>query len=563
MVTRPGSLHSARAGFLPALIVLLAATLPSHGAEFQVNLTTTGNQARPDVAADAAGSFVVVWESARDGSYYPLDILGQRFDQAGNPLGGEFLVNTTDIGTKYLGSFTRPAVDLNDAGEFVVAWQSFYYSYPYSYYAWDVHVRRFNSAGDPEADDSPVGPVAQIPNRQEPAVGVNLGGDFLVVWMKGSGLAVAQHFDPNGADLSGEMLLAPVNAPFGEHAVATRGDRGPVVTWSSFGDGSHSTILGLEFDELTQPVGSEFQINNFTLGYQGEPSVAAGEDGRFVTVWRSEDQDGSLSGIFGQLFDSTGQRLRGEFQVNSYTTGRQGFPDVAMDARGDFMVVWQSEGQDGSGQGIFGQRFDVAGNRIGPEFSVNIATAGSQLGPAVASTGPGDFVAVWQGGDGDSSGIWGKLLPGCPAVPGPVSELALTLSSTESELVFTWTDASDAENFILFASGDPSETFGPQTSVVRDLGASCGNAVCEPFHGEDCATCADDCLGVLNGGPANRFCCGDGLSGPENPVGCDDPRCTDATHDCQAEPVLILLAPAGDRFYLMAGSNACGTGTIR
>lgn len=563
MATMPVSLRSTRVGLLPALIVLLAATPSFHGAEFQVNLTTTGPQARPDVAADAAGNFIVVWESARDGSYYSLDILGQRFDPAGNPLGGEFLVNTTDIGTEYLGSFTRPAVDLNDAGKFVVAWQSFYYSFAYSYYAWDVHVRRFNSAGDPVADDSPVGPVAQIPNRQEPAVGVNRGGDFLVVWMKGSGLAVAQHFDPNGVALSGETILAPVNAPFGEHAVATRGDLGPVVSWSSFGDGSSSAILGLEFDELTLPMGSEFQINTFTPGYQGEPSVAATEDGRFVTVWNSQDQDGSLSGIFGQLFDSTGQRLRGEFQVNSYTTGRQSFPDVAMDVRGDFMVVWQSESQDGSGQGIFGQRFDVAGNRIGPEFPVNTATAGSQLGPAVASTGPGAFVAVWQGGDGNYSGIRGDLLPGCPALPGPVSELAVTLSPTESDLVFTWADLPDAENFILFASGDPSEIFGPRESVVRNLGASCGNAVCEPFHGEDCFTCADDCLGVLNGGPASRFCCGDGLSGPENPVGCGDPRCSDATHGCQSEIALILPAPAGDRFYLMAGSNACGTGTIR
>ena len=33
--------------------------------------------------------------------------------------------------------------------------------------------------------------------------------------------------------------------------------------------------------------------------------------------------------------------------------GNQTAPDVAIDAAGDFVVVWQSPGQDGSGYGVF------------------------------------------------------------------------------------------------------------------------------------------------------------------------------------------------------------------
>jgi len=40
-----------------------------------------------------------------------------------------------------------------------------------------------------------------------------------------------------------------------------------------------------------------------------------------------------------------------EFQVNTYTTGAQYFPSVAMDATGNFVVVWTSSGQDGDGPG--------------------------------------------------------------------------------------------------------------------------------------------------------------------------------------------------------------------
>jgi CheY-like chemotaxis protein len=46
-----------------------------------------------------------------------------------------------------------------------------------------------------------------------------------------------------------------------------------------------------------------------------------------------------------------------EFQVNTYTTGIQRYPAVAMADSGDFVVVWHSRDQDGSGWGIFGQRF--------------------------------------------------------------------------------------------------------------------------------------------------------------------------------------------------------------
>ena len=46
-----------------------------------------------------------------------------------------------------------------------------------------------------------------------------------------------------------------------------------------------------------------------------------------------------------------------EFPVNSYTTSDQGIPAVASDASGNFVVAWSSYGQDGSGIGVFGQRY--------------------------------------------------------------------------------------------------------------------------------------------------------------------------------------------------------------
>jgi len=52
-----------------------------------------------------------------------------------------------------------------------------------------------------------------------------------------------------------------------------------------------------------------------------------------------------------------GMPLGPEFLVNTFTTDNQYVPAVAADAAGNFVVVWQSYGQDGSFAGVFGQRY--------------------------------------------------------------------------------------------------------------------------------------------------------------------------------------------------------------
>src|SRR5687768_10535222 len=55
-----------------------------------------------------------------------------------------------------------------------------------------------------------------------------------------------------------------------------------------------------------------------------------------------------------------------------------------------------SYAQDGSSEGIFGQRFAATGSPVGTEFRVNTSTAGSQFKPAIASGVAGNFVVTWD-----------------------------------------------------------------------------------------------------------------------------------------------------------------------
>src|SRR5258706_9881839 len=73
-----------------------------------------------------------------------------------------------------------------------------------------------------------------------------------------------------------------------------------------------------------------------------------------------------------------------ETRVNKFTAGQQRMVAVDADGSGNFVVVWASASEDGSGYGVFGQRFNSAAGPIGTEFRVNSYTVGDQKRPAVA-----------------------------------------------------------------------------------------------------------------------------------------------------------------------------------
>src|SRR4029079_18576196 len=131
-----------------------------------------------------------------------------------------------------------------------------------------------------------------------------------------------------------------------------------------------------------------------TEGTQNAPAIAIDGAGRFVVVWASNPSDTSYE-VYARRFDTAGAPVSGEIHVNSYTVGSQRFPTVSATANGDFVIAWQSNGQDGDGAGIFTRRFSSSGGAQGVEERVNSFTVGSQAFPGVAVAADGKFVVVW------------------------------------------------------------------------------------------------------------------------------------------------------------------------
>jgi hypothetical protein len=172
---------------------------------------------------------------------------------------------------------------------------------------------------------------------------------------------------------------------------------GFVVAWQSAGqDGSGYGVFARRYDALGAAMGAEFQVNAYATGDQTSPSVAADPDGRLVIAWTSNGQDRSGSGVFARRYDTAGVP-GAEFRVNSHTTSSQADLSVAAMGGGAFVVVWTSDGQDGNGAGIVGQRYDAAGVPQFGEFLINTYTYHYQFQPRVAAAAGGGFVVVWTG----------------------------------------------------------------------------------------------------------------------------------------------------------------------
>ena len=353
-LSRSAVLVLAVAVFLVAPPVLVAQPPPwPLGPEFRVNTYTTGPQRRPAMAA-TQGGFVVAWEGASQGD--PDGVLAQQYNGFGAPIGLEFRVNTYTTSAQH-----SPSVASKRGSNLIFAWQS-------------------------EGQDGDAGGIV---GRRFGTNGLPLGGEFQV----NSYTTSIQSAPSIASDSAGNFL----------------------VVWASLGqDGSDYGVFGQRFASSGAPLGGEFRVNTYTTGFQGHPAAGMDPNGYFIVVWEGEGADDQPFGIFAQRYLNTGTPLGGEFRVNSYTPGNQRYPSVDNDF-GRFVVVWQSDGQDGSGYGIFAKKFIFGSGSSYPEFRVNTFTTGAQAHPKVATTGVLDCAITWESGDAQDpqGGIFAMFYYGC------------------------------------------------------------------------------------------------------------------------------------------------------
>ncbi|MCA1971595.1 MAG: tandem-95 repeat protein [Caenispirillum sp.] len=441
------------------------ALLPE-GGETRVNTNTAGIQFVPfdnrQVAMDANGNFVVVWQdhTGLDGS--GIGIYAQRYDGNGTPLGANFRVNTTTADDQ-----SEPQVAMAADGSFVVVWQSMGQDGG----GWGVYAQRYDAAGVAQGSEFRVNTTTVL-DQAAPAVAMDAAGNFVVVWHSRNQDAAnswgvyAQRYNAAGVTQGGEFQVnTTVAGDQTEPAIAMDAAGNFVVVWQSQGqDGSGLGIYAQRYDTSGTAQGSEFQVNVTTANDQQLASVAMDATG-FVVTWDSTLQDGSGRGVYARRYGPTGAALTGEVQVATTTLDNQWTSSVAMTPGGGFIVSWTSDGQDGDQGGVYVRQFGPGGQALTGEVRVNTTTAGMQDNSSIATCPNGQAVVVWYGaGTGDADGVFLQRLryPGITVAPlGHVTE-----GTTVNAFSVVLDSAPTADVVIPLSVSNPNELSLPVTSLT-------------------------------------------------------------------------------------------------
>ncbi|MGB0903356.1 MAG: hypothetical protein ACPGVJ_00535, partial [Mangrovicoccus sp.] len=345
-----------------------APVVPESG-ERLVNTYSDSTQDRADIATlydpitGEPSGYVIVWQST--GQDYPSEInsgiFAQTFDLMGQPTSAEFQVNSfAEQAQNY------PNVVGLTGGGFVIAWDD------YALYAQNR-----------EGDTSSRAAMARVYD----ADGLPLGEGFVL-----------------NQETSGEQRQVKVTA------LADGGFAAGYISANSgsAGDGNSWGVFGRLFDADGTARGSEFGVNSTTYQEQSYPQLAELGNGNLFYTWTSlyQDTGGSDYGIYGRVLDASGAEIVPEFHIGSYLANDQAPWVVESLPDGGVIVVYRSDTQDSSSNGVYQQRYDINGQPVGEEQRVNDLWSGNQANADVTVFADGSWLVAFY--DAPSGMILGQ-----------------------------------------------------------------------------------------------------------------------------------------------------------
>ncbi len=327
----------------------------SIGSEFRINTFTTNKQTMTKLASYQDGKFIATYSSeGNDGDMF--GVFGQIFNADGTRDGSEFQINTNTSNSQYSSD-----ISILDNGNALVTWASYH-----------LH--------------SSTGKEHEIFGQVIDSNGNTVGGEFQI----------------NTTVIGGQ----------GQPSISKLSNGNLIVAWES-AEVAHGTTFDIKAQILNSSgtkIGEEFLLNSTTSNDQSEPILVGLKKGGFVSVWQSNGQDGDGNGIYARIFDNNGIATTSEFRINTITSNEQIIPRLTGTNDGGFTVTWSSNLQDGSDYGVFARKFNSKGEAMSEEFQLNTTTSGLQKYADIITLENGDMMSTWisDGQDGDGYGIFAK-----------------------------------------------------------------------------------------------------------------------------------------------------------
>ncbi|WP_299978197.1 Ig-like domain-containing protein [uncultured Pseudoteredinibacter sp.] len=278
-------------------------------------------------------------------------------------------------------------------------------------------------------------------------------------------------FNAAFTDLAGnelDMDLTPVVVD----PITALADGGYLVTYLKLSDEAELgfDVFAQRYNADGSTAGDSFMVNSYTIADQINSDVIGLSDGGFVVTWQSRDQDGDLDGIYAQRYDADNNKVGPETQINVYTESNQQRPAISELDDGGYIITWMSNGQDGSGEGVYMRLFNAEGIAVTGDVRVNDSTIDSQANPSITTLSDGRFIVSWdtENSAGQNQAMakiyddQGRSLSGEFALSnvGGAQSLSHVTATADGGFAVSWLEQADKETIVkvqLFNSdGSPS-----------------------------------------------------------------------------------------------------------
>ncbi|MCZ8077301.1 MAG: DUF4347 domain-containing protein, partial [Paucibacter sp.] len=144
--------------------------------------------------------------------------------------------------------------------------------------------------------------------------------------------------------------------------------------------------------------GDDLDVSSTSTRDQTNASVTTLSNGNFVSVWQSDGQGGEAAGqngIYARIYDAMGAPQSAEFAITTAGNGVDEITPVVTALNGGrFAVAYTTTG---TGRDI-GYRIVEANGTVGGQLIANTATAGDQAAPTMTTLSDGSFVIAWTTG---------------------------------------------------------------------------------------------------------------------------------------------------------------------
>ena len=325
-----------------------------------INSTALWQQTDPTIVQLADSNSVIAWRSEQPGSDYNDQIFGQVLSPSGEMVGNELLLVDKEDDTQYL------SPDLSRIHEgFLLAYVSRYDQGPNKPTLTGFHARIFFDVGswwDLLVNNGPK-------NTHGSAISTTSlsNGGAAVVWatesVDGNGLGIKwMLFDWTPDWIAYDVVNTYTKYDQNQPDVAECSNGEILIVWLSKIEpiSNDFQVRGQRFSAEGDELGNEMVLVEDAVNRR-KPMVVCQSDGSFVVVWHELDQNNW--GIFSCQFRQDGQKKTEPQQVNTYFINTQWDESIGIWTDDSYIVVWDSDQQDGNYRGIFAQRFNPDGTK--------------------------------------------------------------------------------------------------------------------------------------------------------------------------------------------------------